>query len=105
MSDTHYRLELYGGRLDGTVMQLPYGSTGYPEPLVNFPNMDFSQDWYQLCGTQRWNDCGPGLEALPRGFWWFLSAARHAATEGMKLNYQHIATTAAGEQLKLKRPA
>lgn len=104
MSDTHYRLELYGGRLDGTVMQLPYDALGNVDILVNFPNMDFSQDWYQLSGAQRWNGIVKP-EDLPRGFWWFLAAARHATEEGMKLNYQHIATTAAGEQLKLKRPA
>lgn len=89
----HYRVELYGGRLDGLVMQHPYTALGDVDCLISFANADYSQDWYQLAGAMRF---GGDYPPAP-----FMIAAKVVSARGCKLHYEYVKTTAAGETLNL----
>lgn len=92
----HYRVELYGGRLDGLVMQHPYSiTTGDVWTLIDFANADYSRDWYVLAGAMQFNGNHPPAS--------FMTAAKIVSARGCKLNYVYLKTTAAGEPLTLRR--
>ena len=87
----HYRVELYGGRLDGLVMQHPYSiASGDVQCAIDFANADYSRDWYVLAGSLDW-----GGDVPPAGF---LLAAKIISRRGEKLNYIYHQTTVAGQR-------
>lgn len=95
MSEKHYRIELYGGRLDGTVMQLPYTVLGDVWSLQSFPDEHLNRDWYQLSGLERW-DSWDANTPMPTELWAYLTAAKLASRRGLKLHYVYAGTQAAG---------